>query len=140
MFVVSLGKGGLFFLYGYGGTGKTYIWKTLYAAIRSKGDIVLSVVSSGIASLLLTGGRTAHSRSLIPITINKDSICSIKPNSELAELLRKSSLIIWDEAPMIRKHCFETLDKSLRDVLRSSNPNSLEQSFGGKVVVLGGDF
>ena len=48
-------KGGVFFLYGYGGTGKTYIWKTLSAAIRSKGDIVLNVASSGIASLLLTG-------------------------------------------------------------------------------------
>jgi len=116
---VDAGKGGLFFLYGYGGTEKTYIWKTISAAIRSRGEIVISVASSGIASLLLTGGRTAHSRFLIPILINEDSVCSIKPNSEFAELLKKTRLIIWDEDPMIHKHCFQALDKSLRDVLKS---------------------
>nr|KAJ0204134.1 hypothetical protein LSAT_V11C500232920 [Lactuca sativa] len=54
-------KGGVFFVYGYGGTGKTFLWKTLSAALRSEGGIVLNVTSSGIASLLLTGGRTGHS-------------------------------------------------------------------------------
>ncbi|XP_076887844.1 uncharacterized protein LOC143538104 [Bidens hawaiensis] len=46
-------KGGVFYVYGYGGTGKTYLWKTLSASIRSKGEVVLNVASSGIASLLL---------------------------------------------------------------------------------------
>lgn len=45
-----------FFLYGHEGTGKTFIWKTLSSGIRSKGQIVLTVASSGIASLLLPGG------------------------------------------------------------------------------------
>ncbi|GKC59671.1 ATP-dependent DNA helicase PIF1, partial [Tanacetum coccineum] len=49
-------KGGMFFVYGYGGTGKTYLYKTLYAALRSKSEIVLNVASSGIAALLLDGG------------------------------------------------------------------------------------
>lgn len=35
--------GGLFFLYGYGGTQKTIIWKMTYAALRSSGEIVLIV-------------------------------------------------------------------------------------------------
>ncbi|XP_076884457.1 uncharacterized protein LOC143533627 [Bidens hawaiensis] len=68
-------KGGVFFVYGYGGTGKTYLWKTLSASIRSKGEIVLNVASSGIASLLLEGGRTAHSRFLITINLTEDSQC-----------------------------------------------------------------
>nr|GEZ05078.1 ATP-dependent DNA helicase PIF1-like [Tanacetum cinerariifolium] len=38
----------MFFVYGYGGTGKTYLYKTMSAALRSKGDIVLNVASSGI--------------------------------------------------------------------------------------------
>ncbi|XP_076935912.1 uncharacterized protein LOC143602806 [Bidens hawaiensis] len=59
---VEKGKGGVFFVYGYGGTGKTFMWKTLASSLRSKGLIVLTVASSGIASLLLAGGRTAHSR------------------------------------------------------------------------------
>ncbi|XP_072065706.1 uncharacterized protein [Arachis hypogaea] len=37
MTVVNRGQGGVFFLYGYGSTGKTFLWKTLTAAIRSKG-------------------------------------------------------------------------------------------------------
>lgn len=40
---VSKGEGGIFFLYGYRGTGKTFIWRTLTAAIRSQGKIVLNV-------------------------------------------------------------------------------------------------
>ncbi|XP_035843997.1 uncharacterized protein LOC110931558 [Helianthus annuus] len=64
---VRKNKGVVFFLYGYGGTGKTFLWKTLSAAIRSKSEIVLNVASSGIASLLLSGGRTTHSRFSIPL-------------------------------------------------------------------------
>ncbi|XP_076916340.1 uncharacterized protein LOC143576018 [Bidens hawaiensis] len=52
-------KGGVFFVYGYGGTGKTYLWKTLSASIRSKEEVVLNVASSGITSLLSEGGRTS---------------------------------------------------------------------------------
>ncbi|XP_020251238.1 ATP-dependent DNA helicase PIF4-like, partial [Asparagus officinalis] len=133
-------NGGVFFVYGYGGTGKTYLWRTLTSGLRSKGDIVLTVASSGIASLLLPGGRTAHSRFGIPLSITEDSTCNITQGSPLAELLIKTKLIIWDEAPMVHRFCFEALDRNLRDVLRFSNPNSLNQPFGGKVVVFGGDF
>lgn len=140
MNVVSSGEGGVFFIYGHGGTGKTFIWRTLSAAIRSKGEIVLTVASSGIASLLLIGGRTAHSRFAIPINVNEDSTCNIRPGTDLAQLINKTELIIWDEAPMIHKFCFEALDRSLRDILRTSNPSSLERPFGGKVIVFGGDF
>ncbi|KAL2933052.1 ATP-dependent DNA helicase pif1, partial [Bienertia sinuspersici] len=135
MNAVSKGQGGVFFIYGYGGTGKTFIWKTLCAAIRSTGEIVPPVASSGIASLLLPKGRTAHSRFKIPLNVTEDSTCNIKPGSDLAELLKKTKLIIWDEAPMVNKFCFEALDRSLRDVLRPT-----EQPFGGKVIVFGGDF
>jgi len=50
MIAILSKKGGFFFLYGYGGTGKTFMWKTLSTALRSKGMIVLNVASSGIAS------------------------------------------------------------------------------------------
>lgn len=41
------------FPYGYGRTGKTFIWKKISAAIRSKGEIVLIIASSGIVTLLI---------------------------------------------------------------------------------------
>ncbi|XP_075096581.1 uncharacterized protein LOC142174645 [Nicotiana tabacum] len=51
-----------------------------------------------------------------------------------------AKLIIWDEAPMMHKYCFEALDKTLRDILRFKDASSLERPFGGKIVVLDGDF
>ncbi|XP_052111544.1 uncharacterized protein LOC107469337 [Arachis duranensis] len=134
------GKGGVFFLYGYGGTGKTFVWKTLAAALRSKSQVVLTVASSGIASLLLPGGRTTHSRFSIPLNLDEFSTCNIRQGSALAELLIKTKLIIWDEAPMVNRFCIEALDRTMRDILRFKNPNSLHQPFGGKTVVFGGDF
>ncbi|XP_019151926.1 PREDICTED: ATP-dependent DNA helicase PIF1-like [Ipomoea nil] len=132
--------GGLFFVYGYGGTGKTFLWRALSSALRSKGDIVLNVASSGIASLLLPGGRTAHLRFSIPIAVNEDSTCNISQSSPLAQLIMQSKLIIWDEAPMMHKFCFEALDRTMRDIMRAKNPKCLDMTFGGKTVVLGGDF
>ncbi|XP_076908897.1 uncharacterized protein LOC143565957 [Bidens hawaiensis] len=117
-----------------------YLWKTLSASIRSKGEIVLNVASSGITSLLLEGGRTAHSRFLIPINLTEDSQCQVKGNTDVSELLKKTSLIIWDEAPMIHKHAFEALDRTLKDVMNVDLGNTSGSLFGGKVVVLGGDF
>ncbi|EMR68302.1 putative atp-dependent dna helicase pif1 protein [Eutypa lata UCREL1] len=58
-----------FYLQGYGGTGKTFLYTALCHHYRSEGKIVLCVASSGIAALLLPGGRTAHSRFGIPIRI-----------------------------------------------------------------------
>ncbi|XP_071712818.1 uncharacterized protein [Rutidosis leptorrhynchoides] len=137
---VEAENGGVFFLYGYGGTGKTFLWKTLSAAFRSKGQIVINVASSGIAALLLTGGRTAHSRFAILIDPTDESFCRILPNSNLAALIRRAKLIIWDEAPMVKRICVETMDCSFRDICRTINPDNIDKPFGGKVVVFGGDF
>ena len=81
------GAGGFYFVYGPGGTGKTFLWSTIIAKLQSEGRIVLFVASSGIASLLIEGGRTAHSRFKIPIDVNEFSCCDIKQNTYLAELI-----------------------------------------------------
>ena len=137
---VACNSGGLYFVYGHGGTGKTYLWKTLIACLHSQGKIVLVVASSCIAALLLSGGRTAHSKFQIPIIVTQESTCGIKQGTHAAELMTKVSLIIWNEAPMAHRNCFEAVDCSLRDLLRFTNKNSVNKIFGGKTVVLGGDF
>ncbi|XP_062189934.1 uncharacterized protein LOC133892964 [Phragmites australis] len=134
----KLGK--LIFVEGYGGTGKTYLWKAITTKLRSERKIVLAVASCGIAALLLQGGRTAHSRFHIPLNITDESTCEIKQGSHLAGLLSKTSIILWDEAPMTHRNCFEALDKSLRDILKFTNENTETRPFGGMTVVLGGDF
>ncbi|XP_025617134.1 uncharacterized protein [Arachis hypogaea] len=88
--VVSMDLGGFYFVYGYDGTRKIFLYRTLSASLRCNGKIVLNVASSGIASLLLPNGRTAHSRFKIPLNINEDLVCNIKEGSSLAKLLARA--------------------------------------------------
>ncbi|CAN6990246.1 unnamed protein product, partial [Brassica rapa subsp. trilocularis] len=62
--------------------------------------------------------------------------CMLSHGLDQSNLVKEASLIIWDEAPMMSKHCFEALDRSFKDIIgkQSNNP------FGGKVIVFGGDF
>ena len=104
----------IFFVDGPGGTGKTFLYNTLLAQVRSQSQIALGLASSGIAALLLSGGRTVHSRLRVPIDINEFSVCNISKQSALAQLIKRTQ-------------------RSLRDICSCDLP------FGGKVMVFGGD-
>jgi hypothetical protein len=132
--------GRMFFVDGYGGTGKTYLWNALSFKLRSEGKIVLNVASSGIASLLLPGGKTAHSQFAIPLVLIEESFCKIDKDSKKAELLAMASLIIWDEAPMINRLAFEAFDRTLLNIMNKNGGDALNLPFGGKTIVFGGDF
>lgn len=133
-------NGGIFFVYGSGGCGKTFLWRTIISRLRSESLIVLPVASSRIAATLLPGGRTAHSRFKIPLKLDDSSTCSISMNSDIAELLKQTKLIIWDEALMQHRFAFEAIDRSLRDIMKSVSSENFDKPFGGITVVLGGDF
>ncbi|KAK7273081.1 hypothetical protein RIF29_14127 [Crotalaria pallida] len=122
----------VFFVDGPGGTGKTFLYRALIARLRSAGNIVLATVTSGIAATLLPGGRTAHSRFKIPINPEPSSVCNISKQSDLAKLIRQTTAIIWDEAPMAHRYAFETLDRTFKDILDNDAP------FGGKIMIMGG--
>jgi hypothetical protein len=126
--------GEIFFLHGPGGTGKTYLYNTLCYHLRSQQKIVLCVASSGIAALLLKGGHTAHSCFKIPIPCHESSVCGFSKTSTMAQLIRDTDLVIWDEAPMQHKHNMEAVDHTFKDMCDSDKP------FGGHTVVFGGDF
>lgn len=103
----------IFFLNGYGGTGKTFLYKALCHSVWAINVIVLSVASTGLACLLLPGGQTAHSMFKIPIdNLDSHSICNIPKQSLHAELLWQTEAIIYDEFLMTHKHCFEALDQT----------------------------
>ncbi|RYR39168.1 hypothetical protein Ahy_A09g044633 [Arachis hypogaea] len=116
--IVITDSGNFYFVYGHGRCGKSFIWNGLSSTIRSRRKIVLNVASSGIASLLLPGGKTAHSRFSIPITITDKSTCNIKHGSLKTELLIKTQ----------------------KDLISVTSQHKTHQPFGGKVVILGGDF
>ena len=76
-----------FFIDGPAGTGKTFLYSLILSMVRSNRDIALAVAGSGIAALLLQGGRTAHSRFKVPVAIHEDSACSVNHRSSIAYLL-----------------------------------------------------
>ena len=123
----------LFFLNAPGGYGKIFLIEALLCSVRCLGKIALAVASSGIAAELLEGGRTAHSRFKIPIPINDSSVCNISLQSDLAKLIQKTSLIIWDEIMMSHVHQVDCVDCSLCDIKKIDKP------FGGITVVFKGD-
>ncbi|XP_062191291.1 uncharacterized protein LOC133895118 [Phragmites australis] len=132
---VDSDEGSVFFVDGPGGTGKTFLYKALLATIRGQNKIAVATATSGVAASILPGGRTAHSRFKIPLSIDDGAFCSFTKQSGIAKLLRTASLIIWDEASMTKRQAVEALDNSMRDIM--SRP---ELPFGGKTVVFGGDF
>jgi hypothetical protein len=79
-------------------------------------------------------GRTAHSQFKIPLEINEKSVCSIKKQSTLAQLLKNTDCIIWDEIPMQHRFCQEAVDHTLRDIHNCDKP------MGGITTIDGGDF
>ena len=111
-----------------------FLFNTIIGHLRQSQQIDLAVASSGIAFLLLLGGRTAHNRFKIPLNILPESTYNIEKNSNLGELIRQISLIIWDEASMCHRHVLETLDRSLKDIRDD------ERNFAGVIIVFGGDF
>ena len=129
----------LLFIDARGGTGKTFVLNTILAAVRSiqqgdSGSIALAVGTTGIAGNLLHLGRTFHSRFKAPLSPTEDSMCCIDARSSLADLIRMAKLIVIDEASMLHKHLFEALNRSLQDIMGN------QKIFGGKSVILSGDF
>jgi len=77
--------------------------------LRGQDKIMLAVTSSGIASLLLMGDITTHSRFKILIDLHDESTCNITQQMKVAELVREVDLIIWDEASMMHCRTFEVV-------------------------------
>ena len=124
-----------FFVQGPAGTGKSFLYSTLCHHYRARNEIVLCVASSGIASLVLPGGHTAHSRFKIPLHCHEDSTCGVTKQHSLNRLIQRTKLIIWDEVPMQNKYNVEAVHRTLCDF--TDNDGDL---FGGVPVIFGGDF
>jgi hypothetical protein len=123
-----------FFLDGPGGSGKTYLYKTLLSTIRGDSEIAIPVASTGIAANLLDGGRTYHSQFKLPVPILDNTVSNMRMNSDDAKIIRDSKIIILDEATMAPNCALKSINRLLQDIMQNKNP------FGGKVLLLGGDF
>ena len=52
--------------------------------------------------------------------------------TDYAKFIQASEIIIWDECPMMHRHAFEALDRSLRDIMGAINPLYEKIPFGKK--------
>ncbi|XP_072090412.1 uncharacterized protein [Arachis hypogaea] len=113
-------SGGFYFVYGHRGCGKAFIWNELSFAIRSREKVVLNVASSGIASLLLPGGRTDNSRFVnwildvrnenIGFVVGDESEVNI-PNNLLITTVDDPSLIWHFQSRAILAPTLESIEK-----------------------------
>ena len=130
--------GGLIFLNGPAGRGKTFVSVALVNFVRMHGGIALCCASSGIAATHYPGGRTAHNLFKIPVKENPLDLseiqCDIAFDSQRADLLRQAKLVIWDEFPMSHKSNFEAVDRMLRQLRRDNTP------CGKLLFICAGDF
>jgi ATP-dependent DNA helicase PIF1 len=76
MTAVCSKQDGLFFVDGPGETGKTFLYRTLLAKLRSQDKLAMATATSGVAAAIMPGGRTPHSCFKIPLTLQEGGCCS----------------------------------------------------------------
>lgn len=81
-----------FFIDGPDGNGKTYLYRA-----------TLATTSSVVVASILPSRRTTRSRFKMPLNIEDSTVCNVSKQSRLAKLLQTTKIIIWDEAPMLKR-------------------------------------
>ncbi|XP_044012567.1 uncharacterized protein LOC122855319 [Aphidius gifuensis] len=123
-----------YYVDGPGGSGKTFIYTTLYHLLKSKGKKICTMSFTGVSAILLPNGQTVHHSFGLPVPLFADSTSHIKIQSQEAQIMKEYDLIIWDEGPMAPRYCMEVGDKTYKYFMDNDLP------FGGKVMLIGGDF
>jgi hypothetical protein len=124
----------LIYIPGSGGTGKTFLFKVLCLLIRSYEKSVLATAWTGNAATLLDGGQTCHATFGLPVPFLKDSTCRYSAGTRKANLIRHARAILCDEASIMPGHFLIELDRLCRFF------TNVDEKFGGKIVLLSGDF
>uniref|UniRef100_A0A6N2MFD4 ATP-dependent DNA helicase n=1 Tax=Salix viminalis TaxID=40686 RepID=A0A6N2MFD4_SALVM len=111
--------------------GQRVIYDSIIAAIFAKKQALVFVHGHGGT------GKTFLWHTIINCVRSESLIVLAVASSGIASLLLPN---VWDEAPMVNKCCLEALDCSMRDVLSEGTNYNKDLPFGGKTILLGGDF
>ena len=113
--------------------GKTTLAKKLMAYTRGHGKIALGSASTALAATLYKDFETTHSLFKFPVVEEQDkdpnlpTECLLSRHPQRLELLRATTLFVFDEFPSLDREVFEGIYKEMKQ-------------FQNKVVVCLGDF
>ena len=118
---ITNNQGYFFFIHATGGCGKTFFYNTIATEVKRREQVVLYVVSSGIAAFLLNRRKIFHLYFKISLSINKNSMAGLKQNSYIFLIIQQTKVIIWDKVPMQHKYNINAVNQYLRDLLEVSD-------------------
>lgn len=119
---------------------ETHTLNALIAEVRLKREIVLPTAFMASNASMFPGGDTCHRVFGLPVIDESRARpdasveSSIRPDSRMGRLLAVCGLIIIDEVSMLHCYFLKAIDALLRSL------TSVDQAFGGKIVVVTGDF
>lgn len=133
----KLSDSNLIYLDAPGGTGKTFLLNVISKGMSKKNFKVIAVAHTGVAAILLHNGRTAHSMFRLPLEIleGDQAYCDIPKVSQLADSLRETDLIIWDEIATTSNRFLTCLSRTLNDICSMNNCY-----FANKIMLFAGDY
>ena len=124
----------LYILDGPGGSGKTYLYNALAKHMKIYNKICIATAKTGIAGTLLLDGCTYHSTFKLYPPIDETTVYNIIADSERTKLIKNSNLILIDEVSMMYHYSLNAINRFLQNLLGNI------EIFGGKIILLGGDF
>ena len=74
------------------------------------------------------------------IKLDSSSTSRFSYQEAQAEVLRDAELLNWDKINIAHRHAFNAFDCLLRHIMSSADPLKAEEPFGGKIVVVAGDW
>jgi len=86
---------------------------------------------------MILGGRTAHSAYKIPLNARPDMAPILYAHSKLGQAIKAADVLIIDEISMMHRHTLDYIDRQVRDLM---GKDKRHLPFGGKIVLMSGDF
>lgn len=116
------------------GTGKTFLLNSIICFCEINNIPYISMAYTRMASLQLKGARTVYSRFKMPWSKDGRFVSYLMNGSQAADDLFRANIILWDQVTSCHKGMIAEVDIVLQRLMQN------QRTFGGKVVVMTGDY